>query len=57
MIEVMRQTSFSLKSGGEAEKEEFWPMREVLGEDFTVVFSFAVVLRDTELVELCRMPS
>jgi hypothetical protein len=49
IIEVVRQTSFSLKRGGEAEKEGFWPMREGLGEKFGVVFSFAVVVMDTEL--------
>jgi hypothetical protein len=49
IIEVVRQTSFSLERGGEAEKEGFWPMREGLGEKFGVVFSFAVVVTDTEL--------
>jgi hypothetical protein len=49
ITEVVRQTSFSLKRGGEAEKEGFWPMREALGERFGVVFSFALVVTDTEL--------
>jgi hypothetical protein len=31
-MKVMGQTSFSLKRGGEAEKEGFWPMRKNLGE-------------------------
>jgi hypothetical protein len=49
IVKVVRQTSFSLKRGGEAEKEGFWPMRKGLGEKFGVVFSFAVVVTDTEL--------
>ena len=30
------------------EKRGFWPMRKKLGEKFGVVFSFAVVVMDTE---------
>jgi hypothetical protein len=44
IIGVMRQTSFSLRRGVEAEKQGFWLMREGLGEKFRVVFSFAVVV-------------
>jgi hypothetical protein len=51
IVKVVRQTAFSLKRGGVAEKEGFWPMRESLGERFGVVFSFPVVVTDTELVE------
>jgi hypothetical protein len=43
-----------LKSGGEAEKEGFWPVRKRLGEKFGLVFSFAVVVMDTELQGLSR---
>jgi hypothetical protein len=49
IIKVMGQTSFSLKRGGEPEKEWFWPMREGLGEKFRVVFSFTMVVTDTKL--------
>jgi hypothetical protein len=49
IVKLVRQTSFSVKRGGEAEKEGFWPMREGLGERFGVVFSFAVVVTHTEL--------
>jgi hypothetical protein len=52
LIKVMGQTSFSLKRGGEPEKEGFWPMRKGLGEIFGVVFSFAVVVTDMELGSL-----
>jgi hypothetical protein len=51
IVKVVRQTSLSLKRGGEAEKDGFWPMRESLGENCCVVFSFAVVVTDTELVQ------
>ena len=37
------------KRGGEAGKKGFQPMRKKLGEKFGVVFSFAVVVTDTEL--------
>ena len=40
---------FLFKRGGEAGKEGFQPMRKKLGEKFGVVFSFAVVVTDTEL--------
>ena len=40
---------FLFKSGGEAGKEGFQPMRKKLGEKFSVVFAFAVVVTDTEL--------
>jgi hypothetical protein len=49
VVKVVRQTSFSLKRGWEAEKEGFWPIRKGVGEEFGVVFSFAVVVTDTEL--------
>ena len=49
---------FSVKEGVKPEKVGFWPMRKGLGEKFGVVFSFAVVVTDTELnavhKELCR---
>jgi hypothetical protein len=41
---------FLFTKRGEAEKEGFWTMRGGLGERFSVVFSFAVVVTDTELV-------
>ena len=40
---------FLFKRGGEARKKGFQPMRKKLGEKFVVVFSFAVVVTDTEL--------
>jgi hypothetical protein len=40
IIEVMRETFFSFKRGGEAANEGLWPMREGLGEKFGVVFVF-----------------
>ena len=40
---------FLCKRGGEAGKKGFQPMRKKLGEKFGVVFSFAVVVTDTEL--------
>ena len=40
---------FLFKRGGEAGKKGFQPMRKKLGEKFGVVFSFAVVVTDTEL--------
>jgi hypothetical protein len=49
IVKVVRQTSFSLKRGGDAEKEGFWPMRKGLGERFSIVFSLAVVVTDMEL--------
>jgi HSP20 family molecular chaperone IbpA len=49
IVIVVRQTSFSLNGGGEAEKESFWPMRRGRDEKFVVVFSFPVVVTDTEL--------
>ena len=39
---------FLLKRGGEAGKKGFQPMRKKLGEKFGVVFSFTVVVTDTE---------
>ena len=42
-------TSFSVKEGVKPEKRGFQPMRKKLGEKFGVVFSFAVVVTDTEL--------
>ena len=41
---------FLFKRGGEAGKNGFQPMRKKLGEKFGVVFSFAVVVTDTELL-------
>ena len=40
---------FLFKRGGEAGKKCFQPMRKKLGKIFGVVFSFAVVVTDTEL--------
>jgi hypothetical protein len=40
MIEVMGQTCFSLKGGGQAENERYLPMRECLDNRLWVVFSF-----------------
>ena len=40
---------FLFKRGGEAGKKGFQPMRKKLGKKFGVVFSFAVVVTDTEL--------
>ena len=40
---------FLFKRGGEAGKKGFQPMKKKLGEKFGVVFSFAVVVTDTEL--------
>ena len=40
---------FLCKRGGEAGKMGFQPMRKKLGERFGVVFSFAMVVTDTEL--------
>ena len=40
---------FLFRRGGEAGKKGFQPMRKKLGEKFGVVFSFAVVVTDTEL--------
>ena len=37
------------KRGDEAGKKGFQPMRKKLGEKFGIVFSFAVVVTDTEL--------
>jgi hypothetical protein len=48
IVKVVGQTSFSLNRGDEAEKEGFWPMRKCLGEQFGVVFSFAVVVTGME---------
>jgi preprotein translocase subunit SecE len=50
ILKVVRQTSFSLKSQCEAEKVAFWPMRRGLSEEFVVVFSFAVVVTEMELI-------
>ena len=44
---------FLFKRGGEAGKKGFQPMRKKLGEKFGVVFFFAVIVTDTEL--LARM--
>ena len=41
---------FLFKRGGEAGKEGFQPLRKKLGEKLGVVFSFAVVVTDTELL-------
>ena len=41
---------FLFKRGGDAGKKGFQPMRKKLGEKFGVVFSFAVVVTDTELI-------
>jgi hypothetical protein len=49
MIDVIKKTSFSLKSGGEAEKEGFCPISQGLGERFGVVFSFTEVVTAMEL--------
>ena len=46
---MMWWTSFSVKEGVKPEKRGFQPMRKKLGEKFGVVFSFAVVVTDTEL--------
>ena len=40
---------FLFERGGEAGKEGFQPMGKKLGEKFGVVFSFTVVVTDTEL--------
>ena len=40
---------FLFKRGGEAGKMGFQPMRKKLGKKFVVVFSFTVVVTDTEL--------
>ena len=45
---------FLFKRGGEARKEGFQPMRKKLGEKFGVVFSFTVVVTDTELLSPSR---
>ena len=45
---------FLSERGGEAGKKGFQRMRKKLGEKFAVVFSFAVVVTDTEL---CAMGS
>ena len=41
---------FLCKREGEAGEKGFQPMRKKLGEKFGVVFSFAVVVTDTELL-------
>src|SRR5436853_202046 len=46
---VVWLTSFSVKEGVKPERWGFQPMRKKLGERFGVVFSFAVVVMDTEL--------
>ena len=46
---------FLFKRGGEAGKKGFQPMRKKLGEKFGVVFSFAVVVMDTELFPTAEM--
>jgi hypothetical protein len=48
---VMWLASFSVKEGVKPGKKSFQPMRKKLGEKFGVVFSFAVVVTDTELAE------
>ena len=47
-------TSFSVKEGVKPEKRGFQPMRKKLDEKFGVVFSFAVVVTDTELKNCVR---
>ena len=48
---------FLFKRGGEAGKKGFQPMRKKLGEKFGVVFSFAVVVTDTELRQRIEVTS
>ena len=50
-------TSFSVKEGVKPEKRGFQPMRKKLGGKFGVVFSFAVVVTDTDLFNCAPIPS